>query len=144
MYTIYLCEVTKIVREQLYQLNVHKSMGPDWIHSRVLRESADVTSRLFSRIYQWESGVTGPADWKLSSNKLIYQRGMREDTESCRPVSLTSVPGKVMEKIILEVDESLFKNKVSIQHSKNGLIREKSCLSNLISFCVIRSAYDEG
>lgn len=30
---------TKIVREQLYKMNVHKSMGPDRIHISVLKVS---------------------------------------------------------------------------------------------------------
>ncbi|KAK4828514.1 hypothetical protein QYF61_026936 [Mycteria americana] len=48
----------------------------------------------------WESGEI-PADWKLASVILIYKKSMREDPGNYRPVSLTSVPGKVMEKIAL-------------------------------------------
>ncbi|KAK4811148.1 hypothetical protein QYF61_019779 [Mycteria americana] len=42
----------EIVRDQLYHLNVHKSMGPDGIHPRVLKELVDVTAGVVSIIYQ--------------------------------------------------------------------------------------------
>ena len=76
---------TEIVREQLYQLDVPKSMGPDGIHARVLKELADVTAGPLSIIYQrsWESGEV-PADWKLAS--LI------PDICACSPISLFSRP----------------------------------------------------
>lgn len=48
----------EIVRDQLYQLNVHNSIRPDGILPRVLKEIADVTARPLSIIYQrsWQSG----------------------------------------------------------------------------------------
>ncbi|KFP47650.1 RNA-directed DNA polymerase from mobile element jockey, partial [Cathartes aura] len=93
---------TEIVRDQLYQLNVHKSTGPDGIHPRVLKELADVMAGPLSIIYQrsWESGEV-PADWKLANVIPVYKKGVRVDAGNYRPVSLTSVHGKIMEKIIL-------------------------------------------
>ncbi|KAK4823199.1 hypothetical protein QYF61_027208 [Mycteria americana] len=104
----------EIVRDQLYQLNVLKSMCPDGIHPRALKELVDVMAGPLSIIYQrsWESGEV-PADWKLASVIPIYKKGMREDPGNYRPVSLTSVPGKTMEKIILDTTERHLKNKVS-------------------------------
>ncbi|GAB0176274.1 mitochondrial enolase superfamily member 1 [Grus japonensis] len=43
---------TEIVRNQLYQLNVHKSMGPDGIHPRVLKKIVDVMAGPLSIIYE--------------------------------------------------------------------------------------------
>ncbi|KAK4810164.1 hypothetical protein QYF61_010476 [Mycteria americana] len=70
------------VRDQLCQLNGHKSMGPGGIHPRVLKEIADVMIGPLSIIYQrsWESGEV-PADWKLANVSPIYKKGMREDSK---------------------------------------------------------------
>ncbi|KAJ7422027.1 RNA-directed DNA polymerase from mobile element jockey-like protein [Pitangus sulphuratus] len=81
----------------------------------------------------WESGEV-PVDWKLANIVLIFKKGKKEDSRNYRPVSLTSVPGKVMEKIILEGIEKHLKDSVVTAHSQYGFMRGKSCLSNLISF----------
>ncbi|KAK4810522.1 hypothetical protein QYF61_004485 [Mycteria americana] len=126
---------TEIVKDQLYQLNVHKSMGPEGIHPRGLKELADVTAGPLSIIYQrsWESGEV-PADWKLISVIPIYKKGVREDPGNYRPVSLTSLPGKIMEKIILGAGERHLKDNAIIRHGQHGFTKGKSCLTNLISF----------
>ncbi|KAJ7401535.1 hypothetical protein BTVI_95018 [Pitangus sulphuratus] len=59
---------------------------------------------------------------------LIFKKSKKEDPGNYRPVSLTSVPVKVMEKIILESIE-----KHIACNSPHGFMRGKSCLSNLIS-----------
>ncbi|GAB0205816.1 hypothetical protein GRJ2_003047200 [Grus japonensis] len=57
----------EIVWDLLLHLDAYKSMGPDGIHPRVLRELADVIARPLSIIFQWswESGEV-PVDWKLA------------------------------------------------------------------------------
>jgi len=71
---------TETARDQLYQLNIHKSMGPDGVHPRVLKELMDVMAGPLSTIYQrsWESGEV-PDDWKLANVILIYKKRVRED-----------------------------------------------------------------
>ena len=51
-------------------------------------------------------------------------------------VSLTSIPGNVMEQVILEIISKHIKKQV-MGNSQNGFIKGKSCLLSLIVF------YDE-
>ena len=93
-----------MVSDLLWHLDVRKSMGPDGIHPRVLRELAEELAKPLSIIYlqSWLSGEV-PVDWQLANVTPIYKKGRRADPGNYRPVSLTSVPGKLMEQIILTV-----------------------------------------
>lgn len=55
----------KLVRELLQKLDPYKSMGPDNVHPRLLRELADILMRLLSIISEqlWRSGNISE-DWK--------------------------------------------------------------------------------
>ncbi|RMC14855.1 hypothetical protein DUI87_07031 [Hirundo rustica rustica] len=71
-------------------------MGWDGMDPRVMRELADELVKPLFIIYQ-QSWLTGevPDDWKLVSVMSIGKKCGREDPGNYRPVSLTSVPGKV-------------------------------------------------
>ncbi|KFV56085.1 hypothetical protein N341_04172, partial [Tyto alba] len=92
----------EMVSALLHHLDTHKSMGPDGIHPRVLRELEEVLTKTLSIIYQ-KSWLTTEVsvDWRLANVMPIYKKGRKEDQGNYRPVSLTSVPRKVMEQIIL-------------------------------------------
>ncbi|KFV87439.1 RNA-directed DNA polymerase from mobile element jockey, partial [Struthio camelus australis] len=92
------------VRNYLGKVDIHKSMGPDGMHPRVLRELADIIARPFSIIFDrsWRTGEV-PEDWKKASVTPVFKKGKKEEPGNYRPVSLTSIPGKVMEQLLLEV-----------------------------------------
>ncbi|KAK4806811.1 hypothetical protein QYF61_005607 [Mycteria americana] len=82
----------------LQGLDPHKSTGLDGIHPGVLREVADIVARPLSIISEklWRSGDI-PDDWKRANVIPIYKKGPKEDPGNYRPISLASVPEKVME-----------------------------------------------
>lgn len=62
---------------------------------------ADVIVRPLTVIYQWswEPGKVS-LNWKLANVILIFKKGKKDNPGNYRPVSLTLVPGEIMEKIL--------------------------------------------
>ncbi|PKU47859.1 rna-directed dna polymerase from mobile element jockey-like [Limosa lapponica baueri] len=65
---------------------------------------------------------------------MTHKKGWKEDLGKYRPVSLISVPGKVMEQTILSAIMQHMKEAQVIRPSHCGFMRGRSCLTNLIPF----------
>ncbi|PKU45371.1 rna-directed dna polymerase from mobile element jockey- hypothetical protein [Limosa lapponica baueri] len=123
------------ISDHLSKLDTHKSMGPDGMHSRGLRELADVIAKLLSIIFEksWRTGEVSE-DWRKVNVMPVFKKGKKEDPENYRPISLTSIPGNVVEQLILDVISKHVEEKKVIRSGQHGFTKGKSCLTNVTAF----------
>jgi hypothetical protein len=75
-----------------------------------------------------------PRDWKKAKVVQIYKKGPKSDAGSYRPVSLTSVPCKILESIIKDSVMKHLEEEQLINDSQHGFMQGRSCTTNLTIF----------
>jgi len=108
---------------------VHKSMGPDEVYLWVPRELADEVAKPLSITFEklWQFQLEVPTDWKRGNIIPIFKKGKKENLGNHRPVSLTSLPGKILLETMLRHIE----NKEMTGDSQCGFTNGKLHLTNL-------------
>ena len=138
----------KVTREQVVQvlkdLRIDKSPGIDGIHPHILKELSDSISYPLSLNFQncLKSGII-PQQWKDAIIAPIFKKGDRSLAKNYRPVSLTSVICKVLEKIIvIQISEHLKTNGLTCP-AQHGFKAGHSTVTNSTGSikCVDRGTY---
>jgi len=134
------------VLKKLTGLHSDKSPGPDEVHPMLLKEYAVVLAEPLSIIFQqsFESGCL-PGDWKSANVVPIFKKGRRGYVSNYRPVSLTSVPYKVMESLLKDDLTKHLESTSMLSKVQHGFSQGRSCLTNLLeTFEAWTLAVDQG
>ena len=133
------------VREKIKKLNASKSPGPDELYPREIKEVEKELAPHLHDIYKTSlEQRKAVSDWKLQNITPLFKKGSKDDPGNHRPVSLTSVPGKMLESIIAEDITEHLESSNLITDSQHGFRRGRSCLTNLLEFFHdIFSLYDK-
>lgn len=71
--------------------------------------------------WSWKSGEV-PVYGQLANIVQIFKNGKRDNPAHYRPVSLTSRPSRIMEKIFLGGNEKYLKDNIVNGHSQHGFM----------------------
>jgi len=116
------------------------------MHPLLLNRCAEVVAEPLALIFQksFNSGQV-PTDWKTANVAPIFKKGTRTDPGNYRPVSLISVPCKIMECIIKDDSISFLEAFKKLNSYQHGFTRKRSCLTNLLELLEAwTQALDEG
>ena len=131
---------------QLKTLKPNKASGPDGIHPRVLKECADALALPLSMIF-CRSHTEGqvPSTFKQANVAPIFKKGCKVSASNYRPVSLTSVPCKVMECIQHQAILNHLTGEGLLAPEQHGFLPKKSCTTNLLeAYEIMCEAFEEG
>lgn len=134
------------IKEIVKDMKVDKAAGPDGIHCRIIKEGIDSIGIALKIIFT-QSLNTGkiPNDWKIANVVPIFKKGSKELMGNYRPVSLTSLIGKILERIVKKNIEEHIAQENLIGDSQHGFRPRKSCLTNLLEFFeYLTKQMDEG
>ena len=89
------------VCNELRNLSCGKACGPDLLPARLLRVGAELIAPSLTHLFQLSlcSGKL-PLDWTSANVVPIHKKGDKHLTNNYRPISLTSIVIKIMERII--------------------------------------------
>ena len=121
-----------MVHKKLQSLRSDKSPDPDKLHPRILKELAkDQTTPLAIIYNKCIDKVTLPSQWKEAIVTPIFKKGCKSDPSNYRPVWLTSVVCKVMERIISESTLEHVKSNSLQCSQQHGFTTRRSTTTNL-------------
>jgi hypothetical protein len=124
--------VPEIVQKLLSNIKSHASPGPDGIPAVVLKKCAPSLSWSLCCFFNYslKKGEV-PYMWKQARVIPVFKSGDRANIENYRPISVTSLVSKLLEKIIaFHILEHLRNNNL-LNINQHGFIPKRSCISML-------------
>lgn len=124
---------TEKVTKKLSNLCSDKTAGVDQVHPHVLKMCANTLSEPLALILA-KSIIesTLPSEWIEANISPIFKKGSRTFVTNYRPVSLTSIPCKVIESFIKDFIVKHLEQHGLVSSKQYGFVSRKACVTNLL------------
>ena len=121
------------VYEELCRIDSSKASGPDEIPGRLLREGAPWITKPLLHLFNasLNSGKL-PSDWTKANVIPVFKKGNKHSAKNYRPVSLTSLVVKVLERLIQRRIVKFFDDNGKLNTSQHGFRQAHSCQTQLL------------
>ena len=121
------------IEERLQEINPNEATGPDGVEGRLLKECAEEMAPILHGIYRksLDEGEV-PEVWKEAEIVPIHKGGSKAVMANFRPVALTSVVCKILEKIICSAILAFLVTNDLISKQQHGFVRGRSCQTNIL------------
>ena len=122
----------RAVFELLSVLDTTKACGPDLIPARLLKEGAAEITHSLTKIFNLTlcSG-TLPQDWLSAHVVPVHKKNDKRDPSNYRPISLTSIVVKTLERLVHREVVSALENKKLLSGYQYGFRTKRSTVSLL-------------
>ena len=114
----------------------NSAAGPDNIPAAVYKRCAAMLARPLLHLFQQSLyGGTVPAAWKVAKVCPLYKgKGKRSSASSYRPISLTSVASKILERLFVKGLSCYMDDNNRLNSEQHGFRCGRSTVINLLSF----------
>ena len=105
------------------------------MHGKLVRELSEELGPSLVDLFlaSLDTGVV-PQDFRDATVVPLHKKGGRDKAENYRPISLTSIVGKILESIIKDNIVRFLDENGLIRDSQHGFTSGRSCLTNLLEF----------
>ena len=115
------------------------------MHPHVLKELAEVIAKWLYHLWKVLANRREmPEDWRIASVTPVFKKCKKADLGNYRLLSLTSIPRKMMEQLVLDTLSKPLEEKKVIGRSQHGSTKGKSCLTNLTGFSDVITGWVDG
>ena len=124
------------VYKSLKRLDCSKAVGPDGIPTKVLKEAASELALPLSDLFNLtlQTGEI-PQEWKLADIVPIFKKGSKDDARNYRPVSLTPIICKILERLVCDQLVKFLNYNNILVDNQHGFRAKRSCETQLLQ-CV--------
>jgi hypothetical protein len=122
------------VAKLLAAVRPNAATGPDGIPGVVLHECASALAPTLTEIFKVSVKLGFlPVDWKSAHVIPIYKNGDKKDLGNYRPISITSLVGKILEKVVCSALLVHCLTAKIIPDNQHGFLPGRSCTTMLMS-----------